>query len=196
MSTVTCAVEGLLDEVVLRRLALELGVNLGLVYGRKGKHYLDAKLAGYNQAACFSPWLVLRNMDRDGECPVSLRDHLLPAPAPNICFRLAVRSVESWLLADPDSLARFFGISAAHLPANPEDLDNPKTALVNLARRSRRSAISEDIVPREGSGRNEGPGYSTRMSEFVDRHWQPSSASAKAESLDRTIRCLRSLGTA
>lgn len=184
-----------MDAAVLRRLARDLGVNLGSVHGGRGKHHLDKQIANYNQAARFSPWLVLRDMDRDGECPVSLRNHLLSAPVPNMCFRLAVRSVESWLLADPNSLAKFFGISAARLPTNPEDLDNPKTELVNLARRSGRSAIREDVVPREGSGRSTGPAYLSRMSEFVDEHWQPTLASANSESLNRTIRCLRSLAT-
>ncbi len=187
----TCAVEGPLDESVLRRLARDLGVNLGLVHGRRGKHYLDTKIAGYNQAAHFSPWLVLRDMDHDASCPVSLRDHLLSAPDPNMCFRIAVRSVESWLLADPQTLAQFFGVSAAHLPIDPETLDNPKTNLIDIARRSRRSAIREDVVPREGSGRSQGPAYFAVMSEFVDKHWRPILASANSESLNRTIKCLR-----
>ncbi len=189
--SVTCAVEGLLDEAVLRRLARDLDMNLSLIYGRRGKHYLDAKIGGYNQAARFAPWLVLRDMDHDDVCPVSLRDRLLPVPESNMCFRIAVRSVEAWLLADPRAIAEFFGIAMALVPTNPEALDDPKGTLVHLARRSNRSATRDDIVPRQGSGRTQGPAYVARMTEFVDEHWQPLLASGNAGSLDRTMRCLR-----
>jgi len=182
-----------LDEAIVRRLVRDLGEELGPVYGRRGKNHLDAKIVGYNQAARSSPWLILRDMDHDDYCPVSLRDSLLSAPESNMCLRIAVRSVESWLLADSRSIATFFGVSAALVPRNPEALDNPKGSLVNLARRSNRTAIREDIVPRQGSGRSEGPAYTARMIEFVDGRWQPNIASGNAKSLDRTIRCLKRL---
>jgi hypothetical protein len=174
-------------------LARDLGVNLGLIYGRRGKHYLDSKIVGYNRAARFSPWLVLRDMDHDVICPVSLRVRLLAAPEPHMCFRIAVRSVETWLLADSRTLAAFFRISASLVPRDPEFLDDPKGVLVNLARRSTRSAIHEEVVPRRGSSRSEGPAYVARMTEFVNQRWQPELASRDAERLYRIIQCLKRL---
>ena len=49
--TILCAVEGIVDEAVARRLVREVGANPGAVYGKKGKAHLRGRLSGYNQAA-------------------------------------------------------------------------------------------------------------------------------------------------
>ena len=82
---VSGAVEGVVDEAVLRRIVEQLGAELGVVYGKSGKAGLDASLAGYNRAARLSPWVVLRDLDRD-ECAPAGRSRLLPDPAPHMCF--------------------------------------------------------------------------------------------------------------
>jgi hypothetical protein len=51
---VSAAVEGDLDEVVLRKIGAHIGFSVGSVYGRKGKPGLLRTLAGYNNAARFS----------------------------------------------------------------------------------------------------------------------------------------------
>ena len=45
------AVEGPLDEAVLRVLLNHVGVKSGSIYGKAGKPYLRQKIAGYNHAA-------------------------------------------------------------------------------------------------------------------------------------------------
>ncbi len=62
----------------------------------------------------------------------------MPDPAPYMCFRVAVREVEAWLLADREQIARFLSIARSRVPQSPETLDNPKQRLVELARHSRR----------------------------------------------------------
>ncbi len=190
---VSCAVEGLVDEVVVHRIASTVGGRVELVYGKLGKPYLDRKIAGYNQAARYSPWLVIRDMDHDEDCPVVLRDILLPDPEPDMCFRIVVRAVEAWLLADKENIAKFLGISVSVVPDNPESLDDPRRALINLARRSRRTRIRDDMVPIPGGGRSVGPGYAARMIEFVERSWRPDIAAVSAESLEKCIRCWQKL---
>ncbi len=182
-----------MDEAVLRRLAQVVGGELGSVYGKKGKADLDHKITGYNQAAHYTPWVILRDMNQDDDCPVLLRNRLLPTLAPKMCFRIVVRAVEAWLLADRASIAKFLGISVSLVPTNPESLLNPKDTLINLVQRSRRSNIREDMLPKPGSGRPVGPAYATRMIEFVDRHWQPGAASRTSDSLARCIRCWKNL---
>jgi len=61
-SIVSAAVEGDLDEVVLRKIADHIGFSVGSVYGRKGKQYLLRTLAGYNNAARFTPWIVVLDL--------------------------------------------------------------------------------------------------------------------------------------
>jgi hypothetical protein len=94
------AVEGPVDETVLRRLVEIAGGRLGPVYGKNGKNYLRQKINSYNQAARFSRWVVLVDLDHDAECAPLLRDSWLAKPAPNMYFRISVRAIEAWLLAD------------------------------------------------------------------------------------------------
>jgi hypothetical protein len=110
-----------------------------------------------------------------------------------MCFRVAVRAVEAWLLADFEAMADFLGVASNKVPRDPERLAAPKEAMVNLARHSRRNAIREDLVPRAGSGRVVGPGYTSRLIEFASDHWRPAMAARRAESLRRAIACLKRL---
>jgi len=56
----------------------------------------------------------------------------------------------------------YLSVSANRVPREPEEVPDPKQALVNIARRSRNRAIRQDMVPREGSGRPVGPALRTR----------------------------------
>lgn len=191
------AVEGSLDEVVLHRLAVDSGIHIGAVYGKNGKPHLRARINGYNQAARISPWIVLVDLDDEYECAPSLRAAWLPVPSEHMLLRVATRAIESWLLADRSSIAAFLNVPVSRVPRDVDDLDNPKKAVIDLARRSRSRAIREDMVPRPGSGASEGPAYTSRMSEFVGRHgrggWQPYTAAQVSPSLSRCIRALEEL---
>lgn len=181
----SAAVEGPVDEAVLRRVVEPLGASLGGVFGRNGKSGLLKQLPNYNQAAHHSPWIVLVDLDQDAGCAPPARAQWLATPAPNMCFRIAVREVESWLLADRESLASFLSVTQSRIPIQPETLDNPKETLVNLARRSRRRDIQIDMVPRPGSGRSIGPAYTSRVIEYVLHDWRPEIAINHADSLLR-----------
>jgi hypothetical protein len=191
--TISAAVEGIVDEAVVRRLIACAGGDLGLVYGKNGKPALRQKINGYNNAARHAPWVVLVDLNSDADCAPRLRHDWLPTPAPQLRFRVAVRQVEAWLMADAETLAAFLGVSRHTIPANPEALPNAKAEMVNLARQSRRRAIRQDMVPRPGSGRAVGPAYTSRLIEYAERHWRPEVAAQRADSLRRAIDCLRRL---
>lgn len=182
---VAAAVEGDVDDVVLRRILEQFGAKPYAVYGKQGKNYLREKLNAYNQAARFSPWIVLRDLNHDADCAPLLRAVLLPRPARHMCFRIAVRQVESWLMADAERLADYLTVPISRIPTNPESLNDPKLELVDLARRSRNRAIREDMVPRPTGKRMVGPAYSSRVIEFASNSWRPSVAERKAASLRR-----------
>ncbi len=189
--TIHAAVEGIVDEAVARKLIIEAGGSPGTFYGKRGKPFLHQKIQGFNNAAKTWPWLVLVDLDHDAECAPPFYTEWVPNPAQHLCFRVAVREVESWLLADAESLGSFLGISPNSIPRNPEGLDDPKREMVDIARRSRRGAIRKDMVPREGSGRSVGPAYNSRLIEYVHNYWRPDVAGKKAESLRRAMACLR-----
>lgn len=192
-TVIHAAVEGVVDDAVVRRLIALAGGTPGTVYGKQGKALLRQKVAGYNNAARHAPWVVLADLDHDEACAPPLSRAWLPQPALHLCFRVAVREVESWLLADAEPLAGFLGVARSRLPSDPERLDDPKAAMVNLARVSRRRDIRQDMVPRPESGRQVGPAYSSRLIEFASGHWRPDVAADRADSLKRAIRCLEQL---
>ena len=95
---VSAAVEGLVDEAVVLRLIADAGATPGTVYGKIGKGYLRQKISGYNQAARHSPWnpwVVIVDLNHEASCAPHLKASWLPTPAPYMCFRIAVREVES-----------------------------------------------------------------------------------------------------
>jgi hypothetical protein len=195
MPGVTLAVEGVTDEAVLRKILKAEGFETYAVYGLRGKGNLDASLAGFNNAAKFSPWLVVRDLDHDDVCGAALARTLMPAPGRWMRFRIAVRETEAWLLADPESLAGYLRIRRALIPPNPEGLSDPKQALVNLARKSRSKTIVSDMVPEPGLSSDVGPAYVARVSEFALKHWRPEIAARNSSSLKRCIERVREFAT-
>ena len=134
---VTLVVEGPSDEVVARRVVQTAGLTVQEVHVQYGKHQLDAQLGRYNRAAQFGPWFVLRDLNSDADCAPTLLTSLLPSPSAGMRLRLAVRSIEAWLMADSEKLGGFLAIDRSLLAARPESVPDPKLELVNLARRSR-----------------------------------------------------------
>lgn len=190
---INIAVEGFTDETVIRRLLTYAGLECGLVRGRNGKADLVRQIGNYNQAAKFARWLVVIDLDQDEDCAPAYIQILLPNPSQGMLLRIPVRAVEAWLMADRESLAAYLGIAVENVPVNPEDESDPKTTFIALARRSRRTSLREDIVPRISSGARVGPGYSSRIQEFVEqsRHrWRPEIAAEHSDSLRRCIQAL------
>ena len=192
MVVVSGAVEGDLDQAVLHRLVRYVGGELGQVHGMRGRQHLLIRLAGYNYAARYAHWTVLMDLDRDSCAPELLQRHL-PQPSPFMCCRIAVRSVESWLLADADRLAGHLAVSRAAVPLDPDSLPSPKAAMVNVARRSRRAEIRSAMLPGPRSGRQVGPGYTGYLIGFVTdatSGWRPETAVDASPSLRRCVDAL------
>jgi len=191
--TVTAAVEGDLDEAVVRRLIRFAGGQPGDVYGKSGKGALRGRINGYRHAARRSPWIVLVDLDQDAECAPAFRAMWDPDPVPGFCLRVAVRQVEAWLLADHQAVASFLAVAPSRVPPAPEQLIDAKRAMVDLARFSRRREIVSDVVPRPGSGRTVGRAYTSHLVEFVGAGWRPEVAACRSDSLRRAIGCLERL---
>jgi hypothetical protein len=183
------AVEGTVDEAVARRLAAHVGGAIERMYIKNGKIELLNRLRGFNAAARVSPWFVLVDLDGDADCAPSFVRHCLPEPSAQMCFRVTVRAVESWLIADTERLARFLSVPMARVPIDPDDLADPKATVVQLARASR-SRIFADVAPRPGSGRRVGPTYTTTLVEFTRDRWRPDVAATRSDSLARCIASL------
>lgn len=188
---VSGVVEGLTDEAVARRIINHVGFGWGTTYGLDGKASILKRLSGYNQAARHSPWFIAVDLDGDTQCASEFVQLHLPNPSRGMHFRVAVQETEAWLLADRERIASYFRISIASVPTEPDSIADPKRKLVDLAVRSRSRAVREDMVPRLGSGRDVGPGYTSRIIEFATSSWRPEVASALSRSLSRCITALR-----
>jgi hypothetical protein len=186
-------VEGIVDEAVARAVAESRGLRLGNVYGRQGKGQLLKRLSGYMEASIHSPWFVLLDLDTDAECAPAFLDQHASIPPVTLCLRVAVREVESWIMADRSPFARFMGVSGASVPGDPDELDDPKQTLVNLAQSSRSREIRNGIVPTPGGHRTEGPLYTTLLTEFVEDRWSPGRAATRSPSLTRCLAALERL---
>ena len=111
MRVVSVATEGAVDTAVARRICSEFELEIAAVHGERGKHRLDQSSDGYNAAARYGTWLVLQDLNTDAECAPHLRERLLASPSAGMVFRIAVRAVESWLMADQASPVRYFPLT-------------------------------------------------------------------------------------
>lgn len=193
MILVNILVEGRTDEPVAKRLLNHLGLEVGTVYGRRGKSHLLQRLPNYNKAAHFAPWFVVVDLDTDAQCPAQATGQWLPDPAKGMRLRVAVRAIEAWLMADRESMARFLAVAPSRIRHNIDLDPNPKETLINIAQTSRNRSIREDLVPRQASGAKVGPLYVPRLTEFAEKHWRPDIAANESESLRRCILALSTL---
>jgi hypothetical protein len=187
---VNIAVEGELDEAVLKKVLASVDIEVVNVFGKRGKNNLKENVPRFNQAAQYGRWVILVDLNNDAECPPPFVNSWLPSRNQNLQLRVAVRTIEAWLLAERDEIARFLAASKQRIPLYPENEDKPKRILINIARHSRSKAIRTDIVPKDGSTAIQGPGYTTCLIEFAIKYWNPERAASNASSLKRSIKSL------
>jgi hypothetical protein len=185
---ITIAVEGPTDRLALMKVCNIFGWEVLVTHGMRGKNHLDANLQGYNAASRRTPWIVLRDLDDDAFCAAELVTRLLPTREEMMLLRVAVRQIESWLMADAESFSTFFHVSQSRIPADPDSVVSAKDALLLLASRSRSSYIRRGVGPSER--RRIGPDYTSVISDYINDHWRPAVA---AQSSDSLARCLRRL---
>jgi hypothetical protein len=186
---INLAVEDTLSEAVVRRLLEDSprGYCVGTCYMRHGSGYLRRMIKGFNNAAKGTPFLVLTDLN-SSECPPVLIQDWLPVPKqPNLLFRVAVREVESWILADTPGLCRFLRVRAAGIPADVDSVPDPKRLLIRIAEGSPNRQLVRDIVPAPGTTSVQGPGYNMRLEQFVSKQWRPQRAAERSASLRRTL---------
>lgn len=183
------AVEDELSAAVMRRIvgASERNFVIDRIVIAHGNTKLRAGISKFKSASRALPHVVLTDLDRCPCPPELLREWGAIRLPPQFLFRVAVREVEAWLLADRTGMAEFLSVPVVKLPANPEDEGDPKQTLINLARGSRRRRLAQELVPAAGSRNRIGPFYNARLVDFVNRRWDINCARANAPSLDGTL---------
>jgi hypothetical protein len=187
------------EDEVSERVALKLIAEIvpdgspGLTLRKNGFGYLRSSLSKFCQMAQREHVLLLTDLDRQ-PCAYTLitawtGGTVLPD---KLLFRVPVREIESWLLADRQSMAELLGISEAALPPQPDELPDPKRALLNAARNAKRSIRSE-LISSRGATASQGLGYNRILSQYVDTLWDVDRAANRSPSLRRAVDRLRDI---
>lgn len=170
------------------------GLYVTVRVGRKGNGYLRKNLPAFTRVARSIPFFLLTDLDRT-ECPAALIQKWYKAKdlPKEMLFRVVVHETEAWLLADRQGFARFSGVPLHRIPENPESLDDPKSALINLVRRYGKRSVKADILPQKGSTARVGLAYNQALCAFVRESWSPDRAEKIAGSLNRARRRLHEM---
>jgi hypothetical protein len=186
--------EDQLSEAVLCRL-LEYSRQKVVIHQKipgNGCDYIKKRIPSYLAASRIIPFVILLDSDKE-DCAKRMLDELAPAKSRHNGFllRIAVREVESWLLADHQGIGEFLGISPTSIERQPETLHDAKEYLINLARRSRKRDLLEGIVPQVGTSAKQGPRYNQALQPFVRNIWNVSAGAKRSESLYRALQAIK-----
>lgn len=176
-------VEGHLEERLLAVLWRQLGnAHLPLTVRNAGGSPFWEHARRYNEAGKNQVVIGLGDLEY-APCAVLAFQQLRGPLSQGFKLRLAVRMIESWVMADRDSFATHFGVRIARVPVNPDLVDHPKRTVVDLARQSRKKAVRDALVP-SGLGMV-GAEYTPFMASFVESRWRLDQARVNSPSLDR-----------
>lgn len=183
MTWIVLATEDELSEAVGLSLATEAGLEVGQQLRRGGFGYLKTRVHSFCKISLRQPVLLLTDLDRAKCAPALVGKWMGNLERPeNLIFRVAVREIESWLLADHDAIRNLLGNRIGKLPLDPDSLPDPKQALLALAGRAARE-VREDLVMTEGAFASQGLGYNARLCHMVRQDWQPARAADRSASL-------------
>jgi hypothetical protein len=160
-------------------------LEVSLCLRKGGNGYLRSRIKSFCEISRQQPVLLITDLDH-GQCPAALIGYWFgdQQRLDDILVRVAVREIESWLLADHTAMASFMGIASRSLPRSPDDLIDPKSHLISLARRGPRD-VREALVPAVQAIAAQGVGYNSKLAKFVRESWRPVRAAMRSPSLTR-----------
>lgn len=193
MRAIALATEDELSEAIGLRLIAESPFHEAdvLPLRRNGSGYLKSKVESWRQLAGQQVVLLLTDLDQI-DCPVALRNEWLGTrPVPDrLLLRIAVREIESWVLADHDAMRKLIG-DRGKLPPAPDELGDPKAFLLNMVRKYAPCDVKQDLLAERGAMASQGLGYNRRLVAWVKSDWSPDRAAARSPSLLRARQALR-----
>lgn len=191
---VALATEDELSETIGIRVLAEVSSSLkaSLLLRKNGFGYLRSKMDSWCEIAAQQPVILLTDLDAKA-CPFALIDDWFGQRArpENFLLRVAVREIESWLLADHVAMRSLLG-NKGRLPENPDALDDPKRHLLALANGAKRD-VRFDLIAANGAVATQGAGYNPRLCEVIRTQWSPTRAAARSASLRRAMRRIQEL---
>ena len=160
------------------------------VTSANGKGVIDRDIKKYWEAARVLPYVIFRDLDRDGGgCPVTLRAELVertPGESLDLLIRIVDQCIESWILADRQGIAEFCNRSAASVELPPS---HHKPYLLRLMK----DAKLKDAAEEKGRELDFGPAYAVHLQRLMTDHWSIERAAAESDSLRRALKRLTDL---
>ena len=186
------AVEDDLSRAVGQKIAKSAEWGIERVLSKSGKGYLQANFQNFCNTAKHTAVFMLVDLNGSHPCaPSLLREWTKSTPLPRLLFfRVAVREVESWLLADHEAMKILLG-SKGKLPLQPDALQDPKSELLTLLKRVRQY-VRDGVVRLDNGGIFQGVTYNATLAKWIDEHWLAERAAARSDSLNRLLVRLRS----
>lgn len=187
MTYIYLAVEDKLSETVGERLLREhFGADVSItVLSGGGFGYLKKSARKFAEIAKRNVVLLITDLDT-AQCAPTLRNSWLAGMdiAETFVFRVAVREIEAWVMADVAAFAAFLKVSPAKIRSDVEAIHDPKAELIRLGRSAPRE-IRAELVPSAGVRAMVGLGYNAILANFVRNSWSPARASENSNSLSR-----------
>lgn len=184
-------VEDRLSDAVVRKLMQESANSFNVSSKvTNGCDRIKKGIRNINDSARGMPFMVLVDLDTEECAPILISNWLKEPKHPNLIFRVAVREVESWVMADTEGFSRFLGIKPSLFPLDMESIDDPKQFLIQMAGKSRKKELKKAIVPKPGSNARVGPDYNGVLISFVYRDWDIACAIQRSRSLKHAVEAL------
>ncbi|WP_353144322.1 DUF4276 family protein [Acinetobacter pragensis] len=104
---------------------------------------------------------------------------------------VAVREIESWVLADADAFSQWSGIPKSKIPQNPDNEQDVKQTLLNIVKKYGSTSIKNDLLPVKGAVTSRvGIAYNSSLVSFVSNYWSIQRAKLNSPSLNNVDLCL------
>lgn len=136
---------------------------------------------------------ILTDLDEKPCASELINDWLGHKPHQHFLFRVAVKEIESWILADRNSFAKHMGLKTAKdIPFNTDTINDPKQKIISLAKKGhlKRNA---GIIPDDRTISLIGPEYNSNLISFVISKWNPELAKNHSPSLMKMIGRIKAL---
>ena len=164
-----------------------------------GYGQLKVKAKKWAEAAAHGSWmLVVTDMDTDkGLAPNDFGKKWLGVDClgmlpQKFIFRIAVREIESWIMADQEAIAKYLHVSEDNFTVIPDELPDPKRELFRIIREKCKALRFKRMLPTKNQ--HIGIDYNGRICEFVDKLWRIEKAMQVSPSLHRSVsRLLKTL---
>jgi hypothetical protein len=195
MIPINIAVEDKLSEAVIKKIikTSKQPYIVGACFCRGGFGYLKKNVKGFNNASKASVFLLLTDLDTTECAPTLIRQWLTCPQNPNFLFRIAVKEIESWLLADRINFANFLGIPVQLIPLITDEINDPKRFILNLTTKSKNSSLRNGMIFSQKNTLKPGPNYNACLNTFIENFWDIHEAIHHSPSLKRTVDAINNL---